>query len=189
MRFFFIFSVEEVAHENITQMVSTLTLMLVIQLEKPQSAEDLPFDTLTPWILLHRILTYEERRQEKISKTKDPKGVLDKKAEESARKETSSDKDSKEERTNDEQMEVDITGSEGSSEKSGQKSNESSKPLDASSEVQEESDKSEVAAETKIEGVNEESAKVEETSSTAKGPVGPYPSSLFLITAHDELGK
>nr|XP_027219262.1 calcineurin-binding protein cabin-1-like [Penaeus vannamei] len=181
--------VEEVAHENITQMVSTLTLMLVIQLEKPQSAEDLPFDTLTPWILLHRILTYEERRQEKISKTKDPKGVLDKKAEESARKETSSDKDSKEERTNDEQMEVDITGSEGSSEKSGQKSNESSKPLDASSEVQEESDKSEVAAETKIEGVNEESAKVEETSSTAKGPVGPYPSSLFLITAHDELGK
>ncbi|XP_037772474.1 uncharacterized protein LOC119568143 [Penaeus monodon] len=179
--------VEKVEHENITQMVSTLTLMLVIQLEKPQSAEDLPFDTLTPWILLHRILTYEEHRQENLNKTKEPKGILDKKVEESSR--TSSDKDSKEERVNSEQMEVDVTGSEGSSEKSGQKSNESSKPLDASSEVQDESNKSEVAAEPKMEGNNEESAKVEETTAASKGPVGPYPSSLFLITAHDELGK
>lgn len=49
--------------ERVLELVNTLIQMLVVQLEKPQSAQVLPFETLTPWILLHRMLTHEEQLQ------------------------------------------------------------------------------------------------------------------------------
>lgn len=57
------FSVDGVGSEKLLDLVNTLIQMLVVQLEKPQSAQVLPFETLTPWILLHRMLAHEEQLQ------------------------------------------------------------------------------------------------------------------------------
>ncbi|KAK7071146.1 hypothetical protein SK128_009756 [Halocaridina rubra] len=131
--------VEEVQQERMIELVSTLISMLVVQLDKPQSAQLLPFETLTPWILLHRILSCEESRSE-LSESKNTK-----------RSQEPSETDTE----------------------NGTK-------------VEKETDVSSVVT-ASTEGLLE--TKNQELSITPKGPLMPYPSTLFLITAHDELGK
>ena len=52
------------------EIVTTLIQMLVVQLEKAQGAIVLPFETLIPWILLHRVLSFEESSQDTIENKK-----------------------------------------------------------------------------------------------------------------------
>lgn len=48
-------------------MTTTIDL-LVVQLEKTQNPDVLPFETLSPWILLHRLLAYQESLDKKEEK-------------------------------------------------------------------------------------------------------------------------
>ncbi|MPC31895.1 hypothetical protein E2C01_025195 [Portunus trituberculatus] len=52
---------ESLGSEKLLELVNTLIQVLVVQLEKPQSVQVLPLETLTPWILLHRMLSHEEK--------------------------------------------------------------------------------------------------------------------------------
>lgn len=61
-------TVEVVSRERLVQLVTTLIAMLVIQLEKSPNANVLPFETLSPWILLHRMLAHEEMLQKQADK-------------------------------------------------------------------------------------------------------------------------
>lgn len=64
----YVSTVEVVSRERLVQLVTTLIAMLVIQLEKSPNASVLPFETLSPWILLHRMLTHEEKLQKQAEK-------------------------------------------------------------------------------------------------------------------------
>ncbi|KAK4314950.1 hypothetical protein Pmani_013818 [Petrolisthes manimaculis] len=134
--------VEMVSRERLVHLVTTLISMLVIQLEKSLNANVLPFETLSPWILLHRMLAHEEKLQKQAEK------------------------------------EIRQDGEEKKSDKS-----------EATSEkVPEDTDPETMTTET-CDGNEKIVASEKEVQAESKGPIVPHPSTLFLITAHDELGK
>ncbi|XP_068250367.1 uncharacterized protein [Palaemon carinicauda] len=150
-----------VDRERLVEVVTTLIRMLVVQLEKPQSALILPFETLTSWIFLHRILSYEESCQ-----------ALEVKKVDSSPHES-------DELTSEVKV-ADVVNVEKETE-----NNPNANKVDVSS-----------SAAGIVQGTGsivqkalEQTEPKAEVATLVKGPLTPYPSTLFLITAHDELGK
>ncbi|CAL4068068.1 unnamed protein product, partial [Meganyctiphanes norvegica] len=56
--------VYEVSQNVVSKLVEQIMKMLVVQLEQPLSAPTLPFETLQPWLLMHRLLHSEELQQQ-----------------------------------------------------------------------------------------------------------------------------
>uniref|UniRef100_A0A0P4W3M8 Calcineurin-binding protein cabin-1 MEF2-binding domain-containing protein n=1 Tax=Scylla olivacea TaxID=85551 RepID=A0A0P4W3M8_SCYOL len=131
--------------EKLLDLVNTLIQVLVVQLEKPQSAQVLPLETLTPWIVLHRMLSHEEKLQRQAEGKQEAAGTR---------------------------------GSSTTSQQEGSQATDASgSPGDADS------------GEGADKKAQEKESSEEESPSDSKGSEVPYPSTLFLITAHDELGK
>ena len=70
----FLFTVDTLGSEKLLDLVNTLIQVLVVQLEKPQSVQMLPLETLTPWILLHRMLSHEEQLQKQAEAKQEAAG-------------------------------------------------------------------------------------------------------------------
>ncbi|XP_042206107.1 uncharacterized protein LOC121855286 isoform X2 [Homarus americanus] len=141
-------TIHDVDHERLIELVTTLIQILVIQLEKPQSAQVLPFETLTPWTLLHRLLAHEELLQKQVDKMK---------TQDTIEKRESSVSEDELGKTHQNLTQVVVSS---------------------------------VTPETKdCSKYQEKDTQEEEGTAESKGSGVPYPSTLFLITAHDELGK
>ncbi|KAG0693727.1 Calcineurin-binding protein cabin-1 [Chionoecetes opilio] len=132
--------------DKLLDLVNTLVQLLVVQLEKPQSVQVLPFETLSPWILLHRVLSHEEQLQKQAE----------------AKQEAAGREGSNVNNQPDGLQATDTTGS---------------------------TEETEVAGDAEKKDCQEKDSSEEEGQSDSKGSEVPYPSTLFLITAHDELGK
>lgn len=201
--------VDEVNRQRLVELVSTLIQMLVIQLERPQSAQILPFETLSPWILLHRLLAYEENPKELVNKRSDihhdneGKNVTDETVDRLQNEKTSTNTEVRKE--NSESLKYPVSKPDEATLASGMKNDVKSQHN--SSNLVEESPTNELAKvhqnvtqnsdNTKCSEENrrnkmhqsEEQVIKDEVPVENKGPAVPYPSTLFLITAHDELGK
>ncbi|KAK8728594.1 hypothetical protein OTU49_009037, partial [Cherax quadricarinatus] len=140
----------DIKYERLVELVSTLIQMLVVQLDRPQNAQVLPFETLTPWILLHRLLAHEERLQKQSDTKTDIQEGKEKQMMPTTGGELS---------TMQQNLTKIVNGS-------GFGSEGREKPR----------------------RMNQERAS-QEVPAESKGSRLPYPSTLFLITAHDELGK
>ena len=66
---------DSLGSEKLLELVNTLIQVLVVQLEKPQSVQVLPLETLTPWILLHRMLAHEEKLQRQAESKQEASGT------------------------------------------------------------------------------------------------------------------
>ncbi|XP_064089547.1 calcineurin-binding protein cabin-1-like [Macrobrachium nipponense] len=151
-----------VDRERLSEIVGTLIRMLVVQLEKPQSTLILPFETLTPWMLLHRILSHEESFQ----------AAEVKKVDTSPRE---SDGQTPEVKVSDA-----VNGEKDTED------NENTKKADISSST---TSNPQGMGSVDQKAIEPAESKGTEVATSVRGPLTPYPSTLFLITAHDELGK
>ena len=58
-------SVEKLPKTCLTRLVQTLTSMLCQQLEQSDSSVEMAIECTTPWVLLHRVVSFEEQLQPK----------------------------------------------------------------------------------------------------------------------------
>lgn len=203
---FLFLTVDDVDRERLVELVSTLIQMLVIQLERPQNAQVLPFETLSPWILLHRLLVYEENPKKQDNKT-DTQHITVETVGRPQNEKTSTNVEAKKEDGNESLKSPLNKPNEATPSSPGMKNDvrnqcNSSNPITEPPTIELVKSHQNVLQNLNSTGCSEENRNSkmnqskseeqvikDEVSVESKGPVVPYPSTLFLITAHDELGK
>ncbi|XP_076057639.1 calcineurin-binding protein cabin-1-like [Oratosquilla oratoria] len=142
-------TMDDIIPEQRKSLTSTLIQILVMQLDEPASSDDIPFSTLSPWIIMHRVLVEEEKRNEEMKQ----------------------------------KVEGQFPETNSSSNSSSQGSDD---PVDKSTHNLE-TGSGETSS--KEEDGKENQDDKEESKSSKEGTATLNPSTLFLVTAHEHLGK